>query len=63
MNHLPPSGASQQPGQDLWQQPGAQAAGNTAWEREVLERLVLATVNAVSYTPLTLPTTLRVLLA
>ena len=45
MNHLPPSGASQQPGQDLWQQPGAQAAGNTAWEREVLERLVLATVN------------------
>lgn len=45
MNSLPPSGAPHQPGQDLWQQPGAQAAGDPAWERDVLERLVFATLN------------------
>ena len=44
MNALPPSGGHQQPGQDLWQQP-KQHGADAGWERDVLERLVFATVN------------------
>lgn len=41
MNSLPPSGEPNKPGQDLW----SDANDNLQWQRQVLERLVFATLN------------------
>ena len=42
MNPLPPSGEPNQPGQDLWNN---NTQNDARWQRDVLERLVFATLN------------------